>query len=108
MDENNTNPNPEQEQPNNPNENGDGGASVVHTEREIELERQLAAAQQENRTLREENTRMYRRYSGSEGGDGQPKESLDDWLLKMANNGGRVPADYPGGLAEGNFEEVNA
>lgn len=104
MDEN-TNPNAEEQHAEHGNE--PEAPQAIHTEREIELERLLASSRQECATLREENQRMFRRYSGAEGGDGTPKGSLDDWLLKMANNGGHVPADYPGGLAE-KFEEVTA
>lgn len=65
----------------------------VHTDREVELEQELAALRSELNDVREQNRRMFVRLTGQEGqGEPEdPEEQLEKLMCDVIKNRGRIP-----------------
>lgn len=79
---------PEQNEPIEPNT-----PDEVHTDREVELEQELAALRSELNEVREQNRRMFVRLTGQEGqGEPEdPEEQLEKLMCDVIKNRGHIP-----------------
>lgn len=65
----------------------------VHTDREVELEQELAALRSELNEVREQNRKMFVRLTGQDGqGEPEdPEEQLEKLMCDVIKNRGRIP-----------------